>query len=490
MMADAAPTNRSEEIAPLFTRHAPWFRGDSGEALWSTWEEALYSPLPEGWSNVRCISAGVAAAQDPDFLREIVAEFFTGDIRRLTVTIGVLHAVVAAGGEGEFSSLLVATPASGVPSSRLTALSRLVCNAARGLAPAHRLQISTWLQGISGDSPDSANSLLLARLVLVEGDHLPDEMREALAALEDGARASVVGRALDWAPPTAARALASWIALEANVAPGSAAASHLGLAMHRAEARAGSRTAVTELVRLAAGRDRKVARGAAAALLELSKAGVGLAAGELIPAAASLEAGVRRNVAEAVKSQVEADLPVHEGELAAFCQAFSEESDRLVVAALCETLALWSLRENRAPEILLPLTASFVRRMVAAGSFDGGVARVVAFALRAAAEVAAREDIPKFADSTRELLRVMGKPHMERSQANVQSLLAVIGRADPAFFDSIVELGGGLPERTLRALVMAVGKVEGSGSPVLIRLAGAPWCPVEIKRLIQDLRRA
>lgn len=486
MLTKAIEGDIAEEAEPLFSACAPWSTGVSRNAFWSSWEAALYDPLPAGWELVRSRSGGRAAVLDGELLRGIVRDLVAGEKAHIHVNVLTLHATILAGGGDLVCDAFLATPPESIGPERMSGISTLVRHVARSLTSSQRLRLWEWMRHLPAG--ENSQPWVISLAVLADEEDALRFVQERLADLPLDQRVHCVTVALRNMTLATGGSLVHWIHSQPGFRPFTGAAETMRLALRVLQAREGDREALQDVIRTSWGQDRTIAQAAAKAVLEMAVEPVPISVGALIPLAGSKVAVVRKNALLAVRAQLDAGIPLAEADVLALCEAFSEDTDRMVVHTLCEFVAHWMIREGRTPLRIGEIVAGYVPRLSARGAFDGGLARVVAFVFRVTAEGVGEADTGVVASWTLHLLEVMGQAHLDNAQENVRGLLVALGRRDLGFFASVLELGPSLPARALRTFVMSVGKVDGPGSGLLTRLVQADWCPAETKRLVLALR--
>jgi NACHT domain len=476
----------AEEAEPLFSSCAPWSGAVSRYAFWTSWQAALYEPLPTGWDLVRSRSGGRAAVLDGNLLRGVVTDLVAGDKAHIQINVLTLHAAILAGGGDLVCDEFLATPPESIGPERMSGISTLARHVARNLTASQRLRLWEWMRRLSAG--EGSQPWVISLAVLADGDDALRYVQERLAELSMDQRVHCVTVALRHMTPETGSSLVHWIYSQPGFRPFTGAAETMRLAFRILQAREGDREALHDVIHISCGHDKKIAQAAAKAILEMAIEPVPISVNALIPLAGSKVAVVRKNALLAVRAQLDAGIPLAEADVLALTEAFAEDTDRMVVHTLCELVAHWMFREGRTPLRVGEIVAGYIPRLSALGTFDGGLARVVAFVFRVIAEGVGEADTGAVARWTRNLLEVMGQAQLDNAQENVRGLLVALGRRDSGFFSSVLELGPSLPRRALRTFVMAVGKVEGPGSGLLTRLVRANWCPAEIKRLVLALR--
>jgi hypothetical protein len=474
-----------DDLVLLFSASAPW--AAAGHApLFASWSDALYRELPPGWELVRSRSAARAALGSPGLLRAVVDEFCRGPRERLEVNILTLHAVILAGGGESVCETFVQTPPDALGKERMSGISALVRRVAPSLSAGQRHRLGGWLRRVPA-GPGSLPWVTAVAVLSTPGDAVA-VAEERLSEFPLSDRVHAVTVALRTAPVETGRALAGWVSGQPGFRPFSHEAESLRLALHLLEARNGDSRAAASIMAIASGADRELAQRAAKGLLEQAAGPFRPTFDQLVPLAASKWPGVRKNALLVARARFEDGQPVPEAGLLALLEAFSRDTDRMVAHTLCELAANWMVKNRSAPPRLGEIVAGLVRPLVAAGAFDGGLARVVSYVFRVMAEAGEASLQAPLQEWTRDLLMVMGPGHLDNAQANVDGLLVALGRAEPAFFRSVLGLGPSLPARALRTFVMAVRKVEGARSALLTEMVLSAWCPPEMKRLVLDLR--
>lgn len=486
MLEGEVDGNIAEQLEPLFSGFAPWTALGAESRFWPSWQEALYAPLPSGWELVRSRSAGRAAARDPALLRAIIDDFFSGPKAHIHINILALHAAVLTGGGDAVCEAFVATPPGVIGDERFSGISALARHVAHSLSTAQRNRLSEWLRRLAPSAVSQA--WVIAVATLAADDESLGFATARLAELPMDERVHAITTALRGTTADLGSVLVRWLQSQPGFAPHTSAAMEMRLAFHRLRAREGDERSLREIVLSAGSSEAALARKAAKALLDMALEPVRPGVHALLPLARSPVPVVRKNALLVVRTQFDAGIPLAEADLVALAEAYAGEDDRMAVHALCELAGNWMLRESRAPLRVGEIVAGIVPRLTSAGTFDGGLARVVSFVFRLIAEGGGRDAVAAAGEWARHLLTVMEKGHLDNAQANVLGLLTALGRRDPEFFPSVLTLGPALPFRALRTFVVAVEKVEGIGSPLLTRIVQAEWSPTEIKRLVLGKR--
>jgi hypothetical protein len=106
--------------------------------------------------------------------------------------------------------------------------------------------------------------------------------------------------------------------------------------------------------------------------------------------------------------------------------------------------------------------------------------------------MAALEDsrlLPLLEEWTRQLLHQIDIKRVQDSK--VVDLLGALGRVDGQFLQTLVYQDcPAFPSRNIRAVALAIRRVEGEASSLLDPMLADDWCPGEVKSLILEWRRA
>ncbi|HEX2093376.1 MAG TPA: hypothetical protein VHG28_13305, partial [Longimicrobiaceae bacterium] len=485
MICDRTPPSITESVVPLFDTHAPWREEGRSRRLWASWREALYDPLPDGWELVRARSAGRSAVHDAVLLGNVAADLFDGEREHLHQNVITLHATVLAGGGDAVCAALLSRGAEAIGPERVPGVSTLVRHVAPSLTPEQRGRVAEWLGRIRGAKPAD---IVPALACVADTPEVLRLVTDTLEGLPLDVQMRLVNKCLHSAAAAVAVALVDHLGRQPGFRPYSMDAEMVFVARDRLLAAGGDVPALGRLAQGATGRDKKPALAAANALVQLAVDAVWTPMKWLLPLAGSPFPGVRRSAVQMLKHQQDEGVPVEEGDLTRFVQAFAAETDGAVVHALCELAGRWILATQRAPEGIGEVVADYPARMTEAGTFDGGTAKAVAFALRTVAQVGSPEVLPAAGRWARSLLATLTTSQVDNAQANVFTLLSTLGRRDPGFFPSLVLMLPTVPIRSMRVIVTAIDHVEGSRSPLLGEILSASWCPREIARLILGLK--
>lgn len=205
-----------------------------------------------------------------------------------------------------------------------------------------------------------------------------------------------------------------------------------------------------------------------------------------MPLAESPFPGVRDYLLQALSALREAGRELTDDELSLLCRGFREESNLSTLQVMCTLLGVWIREARRVPAGVAEMLAGTPERL--GDRMEAGIARALIRALKIVAQLEDRERLLLLAGAAQTLLLGIDLNRLSDGESEMIELLSAISRQDSRFLAGLLDLGPRLHPRNLRAVAVAVKRVEGEGSPLLSGLLEAEWCPPAARRMILELR--
>jgi hypothetical protein len=475
------------EMTLLLERLLPGLVSPGDSALWTSWNDALHAVVPEGWGVVLSRAIGRCLAANSYLLAAILQDLFTSDTT-LTFRDRNLLAIQEAMRNGAvevISSALLTIPIASISPSLLRPLGVLVQQIAYTSNLPQREALAKWIEPVVRKYPDElgaafiglAEGSLSAYLLLVQ----------LVTQLPPQRRAKHLMKILRTAPEQTIIALRSDIEAQLLSDPRDRTSKVAMVELYRILAK-NSVDMVTELVNMSLASSKKVAVAAAQALATLAGAYERPSTVELLPLAKSKFVGVRVSWLEALVRIVERGLPITAQELTIVCAALEHETADPVIQRMCNVVIRWIRANESVPLILAETVAGMSLRLLEKGEIDGGTARSLIVLFKIIAQTEEQALRLRLGEWVRPFLRLLDLRKVRDGESEAISLLSAVARGDVTFLSSAIEDCPSLQFRNVRAVTLAIKRVEGAGSPLLDRIMESTWCTAEVKSLIFKLR--
>ncbi|MFB2976504.1 hypothetical protein ACE1CM_09800 [Microseira sp. BLCC-F43] len=195
------------------------------------------------------------------------------------------------------------------------------------------------------------------------------------------------------------------------------------------------------------------------------------------------------NYLSVIKAQKQWGMTLGEGELTKIAVTFERETEPQVIQRLWELIADWVDTNKHIPLEVAHVIGCIPDRLHSQNLLEGGVAGSVIDTLNVMALLEDSRLLPLLEESTRQLLHQIDIKRVQDSK--VVDLLGALGRVDGQFLQTLVERDcPPFPSRNIRAVALAIRRVEREASSLLDPMLASDWCPGEVKSLILEWRRA
>ncbi len=481
------PTELRQAASDLLERFERARAAEEHDALVPMSIKGLHGLLSDGWSEVMAGVLGRLACDQPDLLSELVQNLLLPDNRRPDLELQALREVIRQGAAHKVLALILESPLEHVLESRFVLVSTLVSEIARAERFIDADGIARRLQNIAVKAPEV---FARAYAALTDRSELARKIvPELVAALPVDRRAPTVTRIIRELPAETVEILAPELGRFLATAESDRAQNIASIRLFGALGRA-SREAVSALVERCASSSMKVALAAGSRLVLLVGSENKLSPSDLLSLAQSRFQGVRLHWLEALSRMLELRQPFSEQDLVAACKAAVFERSDPVVRLLLSLVANWVRENGRAPGASAEVVGAIALRLVGRGQVESGMLRSLIIALKTIAQTEELGLQLQLRLWTVALIRSTDLRRGHGAEPQAIDLLSALARLDPTFLGVLVADSSSFPVGNLRALVLAIRRVDGVRSPLLDEVLGAPWCDSDTKALVLGWRGA
>lgn len=484
------PRNEELETATvdLLTQFLPALMGDHQNAVWTTWQSALYDDSFPKWVQGITQAVGQFAATQPTILTEIVQDVLTSQGERLRRNLIALDAAIRAEAQqsneetkiGQTLHQILAQPIQSLSPTCLTAIVRFLRHAADACTPYEQDQIANWVRAIAPTQPKLFVPLLdtLADHSSVARQTLPDLFAH-LPAQEAAYQFNRLLRfqPIEQHPPLKTLDQPSQVFL---------------VKFYRQQASFDPEAANRLLDAARSSKSKEVAIAAAQSLPDLA-----ISVTQMLPLLQSQFIGVRDKALQAIAKLTEDGLKLSVKELHQVCLLLKQEDDQAVSRLLCEIVARWVQQYRQVPAGVPDTIGQLPARLLKKGTLDGGAARVLILAMKAIAQSEPDHlDLEQFNAQVRQLLNGISLVRVMRGEAEMLDLLSAVERLNgqsKQILAQIVQVD--CPklaqqgwERNIYAVIRTIRRTGHENTALLDEILNSSWCTQGIMNCLLEAK--
>ena len=465
------------ELTSLITALLPEQIHRQDSPLGNDWLTVLNQQFPKGWDLIQGRAIGRCASDNFDILKLLHQHFLESEPAQFRQIFIALHEAIHYGAGDRLIDLWIQVDFTTVSFSHFNSLAKFLRSASTGLTTTSQERLAHWLSEYAQNYCTIVYPALEA--IADSSPTAQNFIHSLFAQLPEDQQCFYAVRLLRFQPIAAHPPLAE---LDKK--------SQIWLVQYyRSQARH-SPAALNLLLQAMTSVSKDVAIAAAQDLSELNEV---LTASQLIPLLRSRFPGIRTNVLAAfqVRDGVEPGLETQI--LTAICQALNQENNQAPARLLCELVRSWVRRRRSVAIGMDQALGGMSDRLMALGTFDGGLAKVLIAALKAIAQMEAPQtDSIILIGETRSVLVGINLVQVENGESEMIDLLCAINRLEHSFLATIVQQL--IPNlvaqgwfRNVSAILKTVQRVEGQNSPLLDDVLARESC-VKVQDIILGLR--
>lgn len=437
--------------------------------------------VPEGWEAIQGLVYARTAAERRGGVPHLLEQILVADGDRIHSSLQAAQRLSDEKRRELVLALCELQPSHG-DRARLARVAAIARTIADGLLADERKTLSSWITRIAEKWPEELLPLV-ARLATSKDvsndltalvDRIPrrrqaERLLKTIRACPDHLRAHV------------AAALSSQIR---SLPPGPVAKVAL-VELLRAQAEE-MPSALQELGDLAVGPSKKAANAAGAALAELLSSSERFSMETALALAHAPLPNVRALSVDTFTMRVTNGRAVSEGSLRELHSILANERDDLVLRHLCELSGEWARRVGNSLEESIHLMRRIGQLVEENETLRDTVARPYIRAMKLMVQTEERVAVRALVPEAHRILAVVNSTRIQ--EADVVELLCGIARVDTTFTSALVANGSHIQTLNVRAVAIAIKRVEGLHSPLLDEIMASPWCPPQARGAIIEMR--
>lgn len=453
---------------------------------WGSWAELLHMVLPYGWREVQVAAVGRLAAGDTDVLTELVKELFDPQNGTPDREFSAIEWAARHGGRKVALFHLLDTLRRAPAVERLDIAGSLLARLAKGLETVEAEHVAHNLEQLARSHPGAFVHVYGELAHHVSRAH--QVLRDLILSLPKPEQVPCLSRLLQNAREPLLTKLLSEFQDAIMSASGNEVSQKTIIRLHTHRAMR-AREPVELLLNWATSGSKSMALAATEGLLKLAATSSHLHPQDVVVLANSKHEGVRVKLFDVLMRFIESGTVPDDETLSQVFMRMRSEIVEPVLRRTCDLLARWVRTSRRIPPHAMDALGNAVERVIA-GPLDAGTARAVIVALKVVAQLESAPAQSNLEEWARALVRSIDLRRVRDGESEAVDVLSAIARGNPDFLRSLVDEASSFPPKNVRAIAIAIRRVEGKGSELLDLIFQSDWCDPDSKNLILTFRNA